>query len=359
VSRKPTLVGLAEPAPPLPRFDTADPLRQSEDPIRLSDSDLEEPSNPGQLKINPPGGALPPPPGVGGNTAAALANTFLAPKAGASAAPKPVVAARPSVAPKPNLKATQVGGFRAPAATAKSPAKPAPMQFDDAVTVVTPPPFAAQLMPQLKPSTPPPPAPAPVAPRKPSPPPVAPPPPPPVELAADAPLPRFGEASAPSHTPPTPFAATAVAHAPRVPSKPPSPPRPPRGGDTVNPDASTVLDHLARVGLYEPGGGATPAWETPPRQKTRGTIAILVATVLIAGGGVGAWVYAKRVKEARALEASTLNSQVDKLLKTGSPSDLKTTDERLTRSFELDSLSQRAARLWLQNRVLGALLLPG
>jgi predicted Zn-dependent protease len=82
----------------------------------------------------------------------------------------------------------------------------------------------------------------------------------------------------------------------------------------------------------------------------------LVATVLIAAAGGGTYEYSRRLKAARALEADALDAQVDKLLKTGSPQDLKATDERLTHSFELDSRSQRAGRLWLQNRVLNALL---
>jgi hypothetical protein len=161
------------------------------------------------------------------------------------------------------------------------------------------------------------------------------------------------------------FASTVLAEPQRrVPSAPPPPPRPAHvlvagTGDSANPAPELVLDHLARVGLYEPGGGAAPAWETPARQKSRGAAAILIATLLVGAVGVGGYEYARRVKQARALEADTLNAQVDKLLKTASPSDLKATDERLTRSFELDSLSKRAARLWLQNRVLNALLLPG
>jgi tetratricopeptide (TPR) repeat protein len=131
------------------------------------------------------------------------------------------------------------------------------------------------------------------------------------------------------------------------------------GGGPHSPEPAIVLQHLARVGLYEPGGGATPAWEAPPRQKSRGAVAILVATVLVALAGAGSYEYMRRLKVARALEADTLNAQVDKLLRSGSPSDLKATDDRLTKSFELDSLSRRAARLWLQNRVLGALLLAG
>lgn len=357
VSRKPTLVGLAEPAP-LPRFDSSDPLpaRASEDSIRLSDSDLEDTSNPGRLQIKAPAGGLPPPP----------------------AAAKPAALAAGA---KPNLKSTQLGGFQAGAAPAAAPGraaapvgvKPAvgrplvaakappaaakplsePPKFDDAVTVVTPPPFAAQLMPQAKPSAPPPPVPPPPA--------AVALPPPPVRSAAPAPLPSFQDV-------PTalPFAATALPEpvaAPRVASTPPAPPRPAhafsQGGDPANPAPAVVLDHLARVGLYEPGGGATPAWETPPKQKSRGAVAILIATVLVAAAGGGTFEYSRRLKAARALEADSLNAQVDKLLKTGNPKDLKGTDDKLTHSFELDSRSQRAGRLWLQNRVLNALLVAG
>ena len=380
VSRKPTLVGLAEPA--LPRFESSDPLpgRASEDSIRLSDSDLEETSNPGRLRLNAPSGRLPPPPAAGSSDVAVqLASSFSPAKAG-----KPAPAA--AGAAKPSLKSTQLGGFgagaagvaaaptaavkpavgrpltalKAPAAAKPSAAPPAaakppaPLQFDDAVTVVTPPPFMAQLMPQNL-----------VAPpvRKPSPPPFAPPP-------AVAPPPAAPVRNAPAAPPlvnadfatASPFAATALpSPQPSLPEElqPPRRPTHSLAGDPVNPAPAVVLEHLARVGLYEPGGGATPAWETPPRQKSRGAVAILIATVLIAAAGGGTYEYSRRLKAARAIEADTLNTQVDKLLKTGVLSDLRVTDARLTHAFELDSRSQRAGRLWLQNRVLNALLIAG
>jgi len=56
------------------------------------------------------------------------------------------------------------------------------------------------------------------------------------------------------------------------------------------------------------------------------------------------------------LGAVALNREVDRLLHTGRPKDVKATDERLARAFDLDSRSQRSARLWIENRVLGALL---
>jgi len=371
VSRKPTLLGLAEPAP-LPRFDSSDalPARASDDEIRVSDADLEETSNPGRLRINAPRGGLPPPPAAAGGMGQA-ANAGLAAKAG-----KPIAAAA-----KPNLKTTQLGGFSpapgaapgpAPAPAVKpavarplAAAKPAPVvakqkpQFDEAVTVVTPPPFMAELVPQRAPSSS---ARAPAAPAAPAP--LAAPPPTAAFPAATPPAPMRSAAPAPAPAPlardaetALPFAATTLP----TPAAAPAQAWPARGslghGDPANPAPGLVLEHLARVGLYEPGGGAAPAWETPPRQKSRGAIAILIATVLVAAAGGGAYEYSRRLKAARAVEADTLNSQVDKLLKTGSPSDLKSTDARLTRAFELDSRSQRAGRLWLQNRVLNALLL--
>jgi len=348
VSRKPTLLGLAEPAP-LPRFDSSDPLptRASEESIRLSESDLEETSNPGRHRINAPAGGLPPPAAAKPNLKSTQLGGF-SPAPGA--APGPTTAAKPAVGrPLSSVKA-------APAAAKQ----PLPAQFDEAVTVVTPPPFLAQGAPSpsvRKQSAPPPvAAPLPPAPFMAATPPAA-----PVRSAAPAPLPSFANEAETA----LPFAATALpASPPQVPLSAPAPARSDRalhgqGGDPSNPAPAVVLEHLARVGLYEPGGGAAPAWETPPRQKSRGAVAILIATVLIGAAGGGTYEYSRRLKAARAAEADTVNAQVDKLLKTGSPSDLKSTDARLTHAFELDSRSQRAGRLWLQNRVLNALLVVG
>jgi len=349
VARKPTLVGMPE-KNPLPRFDSADPLpsKGSADPSRLSDSDTQDTS---RVLLPKPAaaGALPPPP-VAGKAANPLASSSLA---GRSAAPKPApVAAASTKAPnaaalgKPNLRATQLGGFEAdglaparPVAKPLTVAKPAvtarvPLDIDDAVTVITPPPFLAQSAPDIaSPAAPLPPAPAPVR-----------------AAALAAPLPSFSEA---------PQTALPFSGPPAAEPSPPRRPLPSSAVDPMNPAPAVVLDHLARVGLYEPGGGAAPAWERPPRQKSRGAVAMLVATVLIASAGGGAYAYSRKLKAERAAEAEGLNTQVDKLLRTGSPSDLKATDERLTRSFELDSRSQRAGRLWLQNRVLNALLIAG
>lgn len=127
--------------------------------------------------------------------------------------------------------------------------------------------------------------------------------------------------------------------------------------ENVEPTPAIVLEHLARVGLFEPGGGASPAWERAPRQKSRGVIPLLLGILLVGGGGFGGYRYAMQLKEAKAQQAAELTKEVDKLLHSGRTADLEASDQKLSRVFDLDSRSQRAARQWLENRVLGALLL--
>jgi tetratricopeptide (TPR) repeat protein len=155
----------------------------------------------------------------------------------------------------------------------------------------------------------------------------------------------------PVSTPPPPLAALMPAES-RSQSTAPT-----RRYDDRNPAPQVVLEHLARVGIFEPKGGVKPAWEAAPRQKSRGIWVLPVAIALVAGSGIGGYFYAKDIRDKKMARAVALNSDVEKLLKTGRVSDLRATDQKLSESFELDSLSQKAARLWLQNRVLRALLL--
>lgn len=127
--------------------------------------------------------------------------------------------------------------------------------------------------------------------------------------------------------------------------------------DVVRPGPGLVLEHLARVGIYEPRGGAAPLWERAPQVRARGSWLLVAAIVLVSAGGGGAYEYSRRLQAARVAEAAALNADVEKQLASGRVAALKASDEKLARSFDLDSRSQRAARLWLENRVLGALLL--
>jgi len=129
--------------------------------------------------------------------------------------------------------------------------------------------------------------------------------------------------------------------------------------DRPNPEPAIVLEHLARVGVYEPGGGAPPAWEAAVPQKTRGAWLLVLATIMVVAVGSGVWMFARQVKQQRAARARQLETEVIALIRGGKLSDLRTSDNKLSEAFDLDSLSPRAARLWLENRVLTEILTPG
>jgi tetratricopeptide (TPR) repeat protein len=176
---------------------------------------------------------------------------------------------------------------------------------------------------------------------------------PPAVGSRPPPLPTPG----PGRTQPEPFPAFMADGRPRVSERPSEAPTERYDYDTGPPTPGILLEHLARVGVFEPSGGVVPAWEQPPRQRSRGTWVIIVAIVLAGGGGIGGWQYARHMKAERATRAVVLTKEVDRLLHTGGTAELRSTDQKLSEAFDLDSRSQRAARLWLENRVLRALLL--
>jgi tetratricopeptide (TPR) repeat protein len=176
--------------------------------------------------------------------------------------------------------------------------------------------------------------------------------------AAPAPMaaPAFARtAAAPSVRPQTaPHQFNAFMEPATSPSAPPT-----RPYDAGVPPPGVLLEHLARVGVFEPQGGAPPAWERPGKVKTRSPWVFTIASVLLLGLGVGGWQYAKQLKAEKQARADTLAVEVDRLLHSGGVAELRATDQKLSQAFELDSLSPRAARLWLENRVLSAILLTG
>lgn len=118
------------------------------------------------------------------------------------------------------------------------------------------------------------------------------------------------------------------------------------------PEPRLVLRHLAKVGLYEPDQGATLDWEPSARHRTRGSWVLLGATLIIFATGLGAYVFASRVKAERVAIARRDTEEISVLLSSGGLVELQATDAKLSRIFDLDSRSTRGAKLWLQNRVL-------
>lgn len=129
--------------------------------------------------------------------------------------------------------------------------------------------------------------------------------------------------------------------------------------DAAEVGAEQVLDHLALVGVYEKGGGAAPAWEKAPKEKSRGVWTFAVLAFLVGVGGAGGFAYSQKVRAQRVAQAEALTAEVSAMLHGGKLSELVLTDQKIDAVLELDSRNQKAARLWLENRVLNSLMSPG
>lgn len=116
--------------------------------------------------------------------------------------------------------------------------------------------------------------------------------------------------------------------------------------------AEEILSQLALVGVFEGGQESQPQWERAPRERNRSLWVLAGAAVLVAGAAVGGVDYARSVAERKTQEAAALCDEVAAELRTGRREAIASTDERLSRVFELDPNSPRAARLWLENRVM-------
>ncbi|MEP7053477.1 MAG: hypothetical protein ABJB12_24145 [Pseudomonadota bacterium] len=326
----------------LPRF-------ESEEPVHISAADLFEEAAPGvspsavaaratAVGIGPPGPKLPP-------TGPAPVAVKRAPPP-ASKAPPFASKALPfaSKAPPAPAKALPLAAKAPAVARADSVPRDPPSRFEEAVTTVTP---ASFIVPSWH-------EPAPSAAARATLPSAS--PPPPIVASPAGGVGPALSADIQQFAAPEPLGPFLVPAPPPPPvlrsSQGSSPPAPVYYSDTGQPEPALVLEHLSRVGVYEPGGGASPAWEHPSRQKTRGTWTLALAIGLALAAGGGSYAYSLKVRAERAAHASALNDEVKKLLKTGSVADLRATDQKLNQAFELDSLSPRAARLWLQNRVL-------
>jgi hypothetical protein len=86
---------------------------------------------------------------------------------------------------------------------------------------------------------------------------------------------------------------------------------------------------------------------------------LAVVIALSAGGGLGGFRYVTHVRAEKMATARRIEAEVERLLETANVDDLKKTDGQLSQVFDLDSRSEKAAILWLRNRALSALMLPG
>jgi hypothetical protein len=124
----------------------------------------------------------------------------------------------------------------------------------------------------------------------------------------------------------------------------------------LQPTPEVVLSMLAQVGLYEQESPVVPAWEVIPRGSPRRLWIMGGALLFAIGIGIGGYRYALGLQNERLARAQELGMRLASALDSGSRAQLRGSDADFTELFELDSRGREPAILWLENRVLHALL---
>jgi tetratricopeptide (TPR) repeat protein len=124
----------------------------------------------------------------------------------------------------------------------------------------------------------------------------------------------------------------------------------------LDPTPEVVLSTLAQVGLYERESPVVPAWEAAPRISPRRLLIAGGALLFAACVGLGGYHYAARQQNERLARAQEIGMRIASALDSGSRAQLRGSDADFTVLFELDSRGREPALLWLENRVLYALL---
>lgn len=118
----------------------------------------------------------------------------------------------------------------------------------------------------------------------------------------------------------------------------------------------SLLDTLAEVGLFEPNSGLTPAWEAPPAVPTRRPWVLGGAALVLIAAGLSGYQLSESARQARRAQAQIIATALSDELSSANLKTLKSSEEDFKALFELDSRNHQAALLWLENRVIHALL---
>lgn len=128
------------------------------------------------------------------------------------------------------------------------------------------------------------------------------------------------------------------------------------------PHAQDVLDALSLAGVFEPPGGSTGEirWQQPENKpRRRAAIPLIAFTVVLAGAGIGAFIYIRNERAKAHTEAENILGQVETDLRKSQASLLPNTEQQFSHVFDIDSRSDRAAVDWLHERALSGLLKGG
>lgn len=160
--------------------------------------------------------------------------------------------------------------------------------------------------------------------------------------------------------PPLPPAASAPPP-PRTSSRPAPPLRQQQSTDL--PRVDVVLDALAASGVFETDAVARTevAWDKPRESPKVGKrLAVLLGSMAVfAGISTGVFFFVKHERDKQHAEAEQLLVRVDHNLLESKVTTFEETEKALSRAFDLDSRSQRAALLWLRERAARGMLAQG
>jgi tetratricopeptide (TPR) repeat protein len=169
-----------------------------------------------------------------------------------------------------------------------------------------------------------------------------------------APAAPFGDRLRVDHAPA--IVASSVASPARVPDAGPDP-------LLVVPHPRDVLDALALAGLFEPAldrSAATAAWDQGVRgPKRKGGPTLIVGMVLFLAASVGIYFFYRDKRGKEHLQAEALLTTVEARLRDARPNELADTENTLTRAFQLESRSPRAALDWTKERAMMGLVKNG
>lgn len=178
------------------------------------------------------------------------------------------------------------------------------------------------------------------------------------------------EVAKPKASVPPPLPAVSPA-APRVASVPPpapvkakrAPAQEPRQQSSDLPSVDLVLDALAASGVFETEVDAKleAQWDKPRERPRNGKrLAVLLGSMaLFAGLSTGVFFMVKQQRDKQHQEAEALLARVEHNLAESKTTTFDETEKALSKAFDLESRSPRAALLWLRERAARGMLAPG
>ena len=180
-----------------------------------------------------------------------------------------------------------------------------------------------------------------------------------VEIANPAPAPAAapvsrrhdGAHSAPAPRAPPTHANGAVPHT-----------RAAEGTALMVPHPRDVLDALTLAGVFEPFANRSEiaAWDAAARgPKRKGGATLIAGMVLFVAASVGTYVFYKHKRALEHLQAEDQLATVEAQLHAARPDTFADCEQRLTRAFQLESRSPRAALDWATERAISGLLRGG